>query len=210
LTRGDLGVDLDEVATRTLGHYDRGAASFWTGTKDHDVSQNIEALLRHMEGDAPLRVLDFGCGPGRDLVDWKSRGHTPVGLDGALNFCEMARELSGCEVLHQDFMQLSLPAGSFEGVFANATLFHVPAQSQPTTLGALHQALKPRGVLMSSNPRGRDEEGWNGDRYGRYHSLVGWRRFMTEAGFVEVEHYYRPTGLPRAEQPWLVTVWRRA
>jgi len=64
-------------------------------------------------------------------------------------------------------------------------------------------------VLFSSNPRGNDEEGWHGDRFGVYHRLETWRRYMTAAGFVEVEHYYRPPGLPRAQQPWLATLWRR-
>jgi len=41
-----------------------------------------------------------------------------------------------------------------------------------------------------------------------YHHPATWRRFVTDAGFVELEHYYRPAGLPRAEQPWLATVWR--
>ncbi len=182
-------LDLNLVSQRTVEHYDASASSFWQGTKDHDVSQNIQALLRHMGGQSPLSVLDFGCGPGRDLVAWKSLGHAPVGLDGSPRFCEMARQLSGCEVLNQDFLQLDLPEASFDGIFANATLFHVPAASLPSTLGALHRALRPRGVLMSSNPRGRDEEGWNGDRYGRYHTLDGWRGFMTAAGFTELEHY---------------------
>src|SRR5690606_12781176 len=64
----------------------------------------------------------------------------------------------------------------------------------------------PGGVLFSSNPRGRNEEIWNGQRFGAYHDLEGWRSVVTAAGFVEVTHYYRPEGLPREEQPWLATV----
>ena len=57
---------------------------------------------------------------------------------------------------------------------------------------------------------GRNEEGWsNGERYGVYHDLETWRRFMLAAGFAELTHYYRPDGLPREQQPWLASVWRR-
>jgi hypothetical protein len=70
--------------------------------------------------------------------------------------------------------------------------------------------LKPGGVLFSSNPRGRGEEGWNGGRYGAFHDLHAWRQYLTAAGFVELEHYYRPPGLPRELQPWLASVWRKA
>ena len=122
----------------------------------------------------------------------------------------MARAHSGCEVLEQDFLRLALPPGRFDGVFANASLFHVPGQELARVLGELRAALKPRGVLFSSNPRGADEEGWNRGRYGAYWSYETWRRYLVDAGFAELEHYYRPPGLPREQQPWLATVWRSA
>jgi hypothetical protein len=95
-------------------------------------------------------------------------------------------------------------------VFANAALFHVPSRELPRVLLELRGTLKPRGVLFSSNPRGNNEEGWSGSRYGAYHDLEAWRRYVSGAGFVEVEHYYRPAGLPREQQPWLASVWRVA
>ena len=95
-------------------------------------------------------------------------------------------------------------------MFANASLFHVPGQALPDVLRALHATLKPTGVLFSSNPRGNNQEGWNDARYGAYHDLEAWRRYLTDAGFVELEHYYRPPGLPREQQPWLASVWRKS
>ena len=121
----------------------------------------------------------------------------------------MARGHSGCEVWRQDFLALDLPEGRFDGVFANASLFHVPVQELPRVLGELHATLKPGGVLFSSNPRGANEEGWNKGRFGVYHDLEVWRAYLQQAGFTELEHYYRPEGLPREQQPWLASVWRR-
>lgn len=57
--------DLNQITSTTLGHYNKVAEDFREGTRDHDVSQNIDALLRHIQGPAPFTVLDFGCGPGR-------------------------------------------------------------------------------------------------------------------------------------------------
>ena len=116
----------------------------------------------------------------------------------------------GCEVLEQDFLSLSLPACRFDGIFANASLFHVPGHAIARVLGQLSLALKPRGVLFSSNPRGDDREGWQGERYGCYWGLERWRSILAAAGFAEIEHYYRPAGLPREQQPWLATVSRKA
>ena len=201
--------DVEKIAVLTLEYYDQRVEDFWEGTRDHDVSQNIAALLQHIGGEPPFTLLDFGCGPGRDLKMFAELGHTAVGLEGAVRFAAMARAHSGCEVWQQDFLKLDLPDRHFDGVFANAALFHVPSMALPRVLLELHASLKPRGVLFTSNPRGHDTEGWNGGRYGAYHELETWRRYMSDAGFVELTHYYRPSGLPREQQPWLASVWRR-
>lgn len=197
------------ISLVTLEHYNRNAEDFREGTREHDVTQNIEALLRHIVADPPFTILDFGCGPGRDLRSFTARGHIAIGLEGAARFVDMARADTGCEVWHQDFLALELPDGRFDGVFANASLFHVPGVDLPRVLRQLHATLKPGGVLFSSNPRGANEEGWNRGRYGAYHDPEAWRQLMTQAGFVELEHYYRPAGLPLEQQPWLASVWRR-
>jgi len=201
--------DLAHITAVTLDHYERGAETFRERTWDHDVSQNIAALLRHIEGVPPFRILDFGCGPGRDLVAFRRLGHVATGLEGSAAFAAMAREASGCEVLEQNFLALDLPPSSFDGVFANASLFHVPLQELPRVLVELRDALRPGGVLFASNPRGHGEEGWQGERYGAWHDLEAWRALVTGAGFVELEHYYRPEGLPRDQQNWLASVWRK-
>ena len=200
---------LQDLSARTLAHYDAHADAFWLGTRDHDVSQNYSAFLGAIESTPPFRILDLGCGPGRDTAYFHSLGHDVVGLDGAASFVEMARRLTGCDVLHQDFLALSLGARRFDGIFANASLFHVPTSELRRVLGELREALAPRGVLFSSNPRGADTEGFSGERFGAYHTLETWRAHVTAAGYRELEHYYRPAGKPRNEQPWLATVLRK-
>jgi hypothetical protein len=91
--------------------------SYWEGTRDHDVSQNIAALLKHIPGPPPFDLLDFGCGPGRDLRTFKA--------------------------LEQSFLHLELPALRYDGVFANAVLFHVPSQVLPQVLRQLQACLRP-------------------------------------------------------------------
>jgi SAM-dependent methyltransferase len=201
--------ELEDISARTLQHYGQRAQQFWQGTREHDVSQNIEALLTHIEAPAPFTILDFGCGPGRDLQTFKRAGHVAIGLEGAPEFVALARAQSGCEVWRQDFLNLQLPPARFDGVFANASLFHVPGAELKRVLGELFATLKRGGVLFSSNPRGHNEEGWHGGRYGAYHDLPTWRGYLTDSGFTELAHYYRPTGLARAQQPWLATVWRK-
>lgn len=199
---------IQDITQTTLRHYEATAEQFFTGTIDHDVSQNIAALLDAIQASAPYRLLDLGCGPGRDLKAFKAMGHEPVGIDGSARFVEMARAYSGCQVWHQDFVALDLPTDYFDGIYANASLFHVPSAALPEVLRRLHAALKTGGVLFSSNPRGDNREGWNGPRYGSYYDYDTWLHYLTAAGFEAVQHYYRPTGLPREQQPWLASVWR--
>ena len=199
---------LQEITQETLADYEERAGSFWEGTRDHDVSQNVEALLSELQVPVPARILDLGCGPGRDLMDFRSRGHDAIGLDGCEVFARMARAHSGCEVWVQDFLSMRLPAEHFDGVFANAALFHVPGQELSRVLGELRRTLRAGGVLFASNPRGANQEGWQGARYGAYHDPDVWRAFALGAGFREIRHYYRPPGRPRAEQPWLASLWR--
>ena len=102
-----------------------------------------------------------------------------------------------------------MPQSHFDGIFANASLFHVPSHELPRVLRELHTALKPEGVLFSSIPHGKDQEGWSDGRYGVFHRPASWLAFGVAAGFEELEHFFRPSGAPASAQPWLATVWRR-
>jgi len=198
-----------DAVAKTLAYYEAHARDFWDGTRSHDVSQNIDALLGALPRDRPLRILDLGCGPGRDLVELVRRGHDVVGLDGCRAFVEMARAHAGVEVLHQDLLRLDLPPATFDGIFANASLFHVPRVRLPQVLARLRNALREGGVLFCSNPRGDNHESWADGRYACFLDLDVWRELFVAARFDEIRHYYRPERRPREEQPWLAMLWRR-
>ena len=199
--------DLKDIEDITIACYEENAESFRIGTKDHDVSQNIAAFLGAISKESSLDILDFGCGPGRDMVTFKSLGHNPTGLDGCKEFCKMAQSQSGCKTLNQQFLQLQLEAESFDGIFANASLFHIPSRELDRVLRQLYSALKDGGVLFTSNPRG-DTEGWNGDRYGHYMEFEKSKSYLERSGFKIIEHFYRPSGKHRESQPWLAIVSR--
>lgn len=212
--------DVRAACSATLEDYAAVADEYAAGNMNHDVSQNVEALLRPLSelvADRPLDILDVCCASGRDLVTFTERGHRAVGLDGVPAFCEMSRALSGCEVWEQDLSALDLPAARFDGIFANACLFHVPSAALPATLAALHGTLRPGGVLFVSNAHGfgEDKEGWTRGRTQATRSYVcwmserSWVSICKAAGFELLESFYRPPGKPRDEQPFLATVWQK-
>jgi SAM-dependent methyltransferase len=204
--------ELATIEERTLGHYQANAADFWEGTRLHDVSQSRGAFLDAMGASRGRRILDFGCGPGRDLAVFRELGHEAVGLDGCAAFVGMAREHALCEVLHQSFFDLDLGPATFDGVFANASLFHVPAALLPAVLRALHESLVPNGVLFCSNPRAFEatSEGFHGARYGHYQTVAGWTASLTDAGFAVERTFLRPNTVPEEERPWVAHVARRS
>src|SRR3569833_2290714 len=107
---------LDALAARTLADYAARAERVREQTADHDVSQNIAALLDAIEGPTPFTILDAGCGPGRDLKTFAALGHRAIGLEGCAEFAAMART-GGFEVLEQSFLALDLPQSRFNGIF---------------------------------------------------------------------------------------------
>jgi SAM-dependent methyltransferase len=206
----DVSSAYRQISASTIGQYRAIAIPYRDGTWNHDVSQNVQALLAAITGSPPYRILDLGCGPGRDLVTFRDLGHVVVGLDGCPEFVAMARAVSGCDVWQRDLLSMTLPPASFDGVFANAVLFHLPSLALPGVLDQLHAALTPGGVLLASNPRGQDEEGFLDGRYACFYSFPTWRRLVSRTGFVLADHYFRPPGKPRRQQPWLATVWRKS
>ena len=201
-------VDLEEIEKFNIAHYEESAESFRIGTQDHDVSQNIAALLDALPKGKTHDILDFGCGPGRDLCVFKELGHRPIGLDGSKEFCKMAEKQSGCRTLNQQFLKLNLKENSYDGIFANASLFFIPSQELPRVLKQLHVSLRNGGILFSSNPRG-NVEGWQGQTYGHYMEFEASELFLNQSGFKILKHYYRPEGKPKEEQPWLAIVSKR-
>lgn len=210
--------ELRKASMETLADYGAVAEGYAAGNANHDVSQNINALLDALsDRPAPLDILDVGCAGGRDLATFTRMGHHAVGLDGVQAFCEMARSATGCEVWQQDFQELSLPPASFDGIFANACLFHIPSASLPGTLRELARTLRDGGSLFVSNAHGfgEDKEGWTSGRTPGTQSYVcwlseeTWNRYCRDAGFELIKSFYRPPGKPRSQQPFLATVWRK-
>jgi SAM-dependent methyltransferase len=120
-----------QISASTIGRYRAMAAPYRDGT--WDVSQNIQALLAAITGVPPYRILDLGCGPGRDLVAFPDLGHVVVGLDDCPEFVAMARAVSGCEVWQQDLLAMTLPPVSFDGVFCQCRPVPRPEPSNTTS-----------------------------------------------------------------------------
>ena len=195
----------------TIAEYQSTAEDFRLGTWNHDVSQNRNALIAAMPKN-PGRILDFGCGPGRDLMAFKTLGYEAIGLDATPAFVAMAQQITGCEVWQQNFLNLQLPAQYFDGVFANASLLHVPEASMEQVLRDLYNCLVVGGAIVMSLARGQGEgfePRMTGERYTSFWEYDTIVPYAEKAGFTIAHHYYRPPGLPQQAQSWVVVVAKR-
>ena len=205
-----------QKSAATIADYDAIAAAFDAGNKDHDVSQNIDALLVPLERAQPgakLTVVDLGCAGGRDLVTFLARGCDAWGVEGSAAFCELARRAApAATVLEQDLCDLRLPPETFDGVIANASIFHVPREHLAELLSRIRACLKPGGRFFCSNAHGfgEDKEGWTQGRTPSTRSWVcwlseaSWNAACEAAGFTLADSYYRGSS-----KAFLATVWAK-
>lgn len=192
----------------TIAEYQLTAEDYRNGTWNHDVSQNRDTLIAAMSKEKG-KILDLGCGPGRDLIAFQEMGYDVTGLDATPAFVEMAKQTAGCQVWQQSFLSLDLPSNGFDGIFANASLIHVPSAEMLRVLKHLNQALSENGILLMSMVRG-DREGFS-ERPTGYRYVTGWEYetlepILVAAKFQILHHYYRPTGMSIEECSWLVMV----
>lgn len=149
------------MATNTDDYYSRNAVNFAKDTVGLDVRGLYERFLKHVPSDGT--VLDAGCGSGRDAKNFADRGLDVVAFDSSPEMVQIAIEHSGLPVKLARFEDLDFQA-RFDGIWACASLLHLPSRVLSDVLDRLRRALKPRGVLYCSFKYGVFE----GMRDGRY------------------------------------------
>lgn len=142
-------------------YYNTNAKDFFEGTAYVDMSKQYKDFLDNVpEGGT---ILDAGCGSGRDSRLFKSYGYEVVAMDGSIELCKLASEHIGQEVVHKQFQEIDFGA-IFDGIWAAASLLHVPSSEIEDVLSKLKNSLKEGGIFYASFKYGEFE----GERNGRY------------------------------------------
>lgn len=145
----------------TQDFYNQNATEFFEGTVAADMTQNYMPFLERLPQGA--KILDAGCGSGRDSLAFKKLGYEVTAIDGSEELCKLASEYIGQEVKHMQFQELDFE-NEFNGIWACATLLYIPSQELPDVIKRLVKALKKDGVLYASFKYGDFE----GERKGSY------------------------------------------
>jgi SAM-dependent methyltransferase len=178
----------DDVVERTALAYERGASKYAAGgLTPRAMEREMMLFLGHLSPGS--RVLDAGCGPGRDLKEMQALGFEVTGVDISQELLEMVpKEIA---TLKADLRMIPLPAGSFEGIWANASLLHLPRRDMPEALSEMRRLLQEGGHFMISVKEGKGEN-WVADkgmeeRFFTYYESEELDQLLAESDF-EIEY----------------------
>lgn len=192
----------DNPGPDTSTWYDDHARSFFEQTVDIELAHAYEAFLPRLPAGGS--ILDAGCGSGRDSRRFRDLGFRVEAFDASREMVRLAREHTGLQVRRLDFADADFPP-DYDGVFANASLLHVPPGDLPGVLRRLAAALKPSGVFFASFKHGRGEVLKDGRLYVCRWDEAGVSKAVAQCGLLRPEHIWTTadTRPGRDDELWL-------
>ena len=145
-----------------IGYYQQNAGTFCADTVEVDMTPLYRRFLRLLPEQA--RILDAGCGSGRDARAFAELAHQVAAFDASSALAALAERHAGQPVHCLRFQDMTW-RDAFDGIWACASLLHVPSAELPDVMGRLRAALRPGGILYASFKYGSGEREHNGRRF---------------------------------------------
>ncbi len=138
-----------------MNYYDHNADQFFSETFTLDMTEIYAPFLARLQPGS--RILDAGCGSGRDALVFKQRGFDVISFDSSPELVALARKNTGLDVQCSTFLDFQEKPDSFNGTWACASLLHIPFQQLPEVFAHLAKFLSPGGMFYCSFKYGDDE-----------------------------------------------------
>ena len=195
-----------EVVDKTLEYYQKNADLFVEGTVSVDMHDAQMRFLRMLPPHA--YILDFGCGSGRDAKAFLDQGYQVDAVDGSPELCCIASELIGKPVKQMLFNDFSV-SNQYDGIWACASILHLPRRDLVNVLQKISNALKTDGVLYASFKYG-SYEGMRDGRYFTDFTEESLGNLMDEVpSLLIVDTWITDDVRPEREERWINTLARR-
>ena len=193
------------MSNKTIDYYNKNADSFIQGTVSVDFKETQDKFLKLLTGK---KVLDFGCGSGRDTKYFLESGFDVTATDGSEELCKSASTYTGIQVKHMLFQDLN-EADCYDGIWACSSILHLSKDELRIVINKMSRALKPNGIIYTSFKYGNFE----GERNGRFFTdftLDVFEDFISDVKDIVIEEYWitgdvRPG---REEEKWLILILR--
>lgn len=191
----------------SLDYYERYAIPYYEQTIDLDLSEIMQEFVKLLPEEA--EVLDLGCGSGRDTKALEEHGYYVTPMDGSEKMCELAEIYTDREVLHLTFEEMDFQE-VFDGIWACASLVHVPAENMRRIMGKVMDSLKPGGILYFSVYEG-ERNGVYGGRYYCDYTKESLIQLLRHFHHTEIVKIWRTDDVRREkeEHQWLNVLVRK-
>jgi SAM-dependent methyltransferase len=131
----------------SIDYYNKNSQAFYARTIHADLKKVYEKFFQYLNKKG--RILDAGCGVGRDSKYFLSQGYEVVAFDGSVEMVKLTSTLLEQEALHMRFEDLDF-SDEFDAVWASASLLHIPYEDLRKTIQSFHQSLRSSGILYAS------------------------------------------------------------
>lgn len=194
------------MENKTLDYYNKNAEAFIQGTVSVDFKETQDKFLQLLSGN---KILDFGCGSGRDTKYFLEAGFDVTAIDGSEELCISASKFTGIKVKQMLFQDLA-EKDCYDGIWACSSILHLTKADLTDVLKKMTVALKEQGIIYTSFKCGKFE----GERNGRYFTdftFELFEKFLKEVPELKIEEYWftsdvRPN---RGEEKWLNLILRK-
>lgn len=189
------------MKNKTLEYYENHAEKFFHDTVLADVSDLYEMFLPNIRENG--KILDLGCGSGRDSKYFLEQGYVVTALDGSQRLCQLASSYTGLEVVYKDFKEITYKS-EYDGIWACASLLHVPEDEIGEVLDRIKEALIPGGILYASFKYGNSEHVKDGRYFNDCNEIKVVELFKYSKGWKEVKCYItKDVRSGREDELWL-------
>ncbi len=182
-----------------MSYYDKNAQKFFNETVNADMSPHYTEFLKLVSKNGC--ILDAGCGSGRDSKMFKSLGFNVIAIDESSEMCKLASKYSGINVKNLRFQDIQF-VNMFDGIWASASLLHVPANELKTVLSNLNKSLKGNGILYASFKYG-SFEGFRNGRFFNDLTEVTARELFEKNDFKVIKTWKTQDARPDRDEKWI-------
>ena len=194
--------------SKTIDYYNENAEAFVSGTLNAEFTVTQDQFLTYIpEGG---KILDFGCGSGRDARYFLTKGYDVEATDGSESLCKIASENAGIEVSQMLFSELD-EYERYDGIWACASILHLTKDELKDVIPKMIRAVKPGGYIYTSFKYG-DFEGYRGVRFFKYFTEDSFNEFITDySGIQIVEEWITSDVRPgRGDEKWLNIILQKS